>query len=379
MTMLHNYRPPFPPITPEFNQLPMAHPFFDAIAFPFALPAAKNLEDTLVLTYQTSSAISAVYGRFALGLDPLSNLAPRLIWKEALTTLTKLSLLKKLCELVSEEFPKNPAISAAIKAVVEAPDPREQVYASGGYLVLDRRAFRDELKKFESLESPVRVLLVSGDEKSGKSHGRHLFFRMAKSHGAKQVYIAKPIVNTLEEAIKQIASSLGQPLVLPEITTTRVAWYQQICRDIMMCVEQADLKAWIAVDNLGLAADQQPLLDPEIKQFFDEFAAFMITPQFQDRFRLLLLHYPEDGVPTGWEDEFWRADRISSSDLTLDHVKEALREGFKAKGLQILEDVIVAEADRVISLADALPARERLKRINKELTYKLESATNTNP
>lgn len=359
----------------------MAHPFFETVAYKADLPEAKELERVLNDAYRTSQPIDAIYRKCSSQLPALNlNQPPGFIWKEALDNLIRNGLMRKLCEMVRDASPGNPDILKTIQAVIDAVGPEKLVRLRSGMLILNRKTFREQLEKLESPQSTVSVQLVRGVAKSGKSHGRHLFFEMAKNNGAKGIYIRRSLVSTVEQAANMIFSTLGVSNAVPPLgDTTKVAWYQNICLAILARAEEARITAWIAVDDLGPDPQGEPLLDPEIRMFFEQFAAYMSTPQFQERFRLLLIHYPEGDVPTHWLDEFWQEDRTSATDLTREDVIAALREEVKRQGRSMLEDDYKTEADRVITIADELSPVERLKSIFSSVTSKLQNLTSSNP
>ncbi|RBP38642.1 hypothetical protein DES53_111162 [Roseimicrobium gellanilyticum] len=355
----------------------MAHPFFDEITFPFHLREAQELEAVLILVYDNRDAITHLCDMCGLNRSELNiEQAPAPLWREALKLFARQARVKSLCERVGRSFQGTPRVVKAIQAVFDAEDPRKQVYAADRMLVLNRKSLREKLSEFEVSDSPIRVLLVRGEAKSGKSHGRYLFFRIATSLGAQPIYLHRARVSTVPVAVDTIFAALGLPNTAPpQGDSTKVAWYQAICREILRQTAHSGIRAWIAVDDLGLDANGQPLLDPDIKLFFDEFAAFMNTPQFQSRFWLLLIHYPDGEVPTHWEEGFWLEDRTSTGDLTLDDVAEALREGIKRQGLVGLEDQIKADAEQVIRTADTLAPSARLKGINTDVKNRLTNLT----
>ena len=79
-----------------------------------------------------------------------------------------------------------------------------------GVPVVDREDLRGKLVQLGPDASPLRVLVVRGDAKSGKSHGRHLFQAAARDHGAESsVDLGEGMVFTVEEVVQWLFMALG--------------------------------------------------------------------------------------------------------------------------------------------------------------------------
>ena len=85
----------------------MAHPFFDAAAYPWWItPEATEFQRALAAVYPLPGQIDAIYKSCDQNL-PLLNLvgqAPDLIWHDALENLSSRGKLRKLCDAVRIEF-----------------------------------------------------------------------------------------------------------------------------------------------------------------------------------------------------------------------------------------------------------------------------------
>src|SRR6266508_2288275 len=79
----------------------MAHPFFDASAYPWHRPEAVRFQEALTNAVPVVARIDLIYRQCGNRLPALVlNNPPDLIWKEALQNLTSQGALRKLCDVV---------------------------------------------------------------------------------------------------------------------------------------------------------------------------------------------------------------------------------------------------------------------------------------
>src|SRR4029453_18001670 len=100
-------------------------------------------------------------------------------------------------------------------------------------LVLDREDLRDRLEEMVPDTSPVKVLLVRGGSKSGKSHGRYIFEQFAAEQGSTAVYLYAEIAATVTDLIDQLFGALQATDQIPPAFTTDEAWYRKACVKLM--------------------------------------------------------------------------------------------------------------------------------------------------
>jgi hypothetical protein len=222
------------------------------------------------------------------------------------------------------------------------------------------------------------VLLVRGDRKSGKTWSRHLFEQAAREQDARVTYLFEGTVGTVEEVFEKLFGLLQAPELLPETPdTSSVAWHRRVCRCLRQAAEKHGRRLWIAVDDLGPGPDGvTPLLDEEIKSFFDQFALELLDPAMHQWFRLLLIHYPDGPVPTRWEDELWSEDRTRPEDIDPAAVARVVREWLTDHNRQLPEDEVLNVAKQVVASAAQAPL-ERLPSIQSALMDKLRDLTGT--
>jgi hypothetical protein len=219
-------------------------------------------------------------------------------------------------------------------------------------IVLDRETLRDKLDRLLPDQDPVKVLLVRGSTKSGKSHGRYIFERAAYDAGAQPLYLCDGIVATVQDVFDQLFIALEAESSVPPRESSADAWYKAVCVALQ---KQAALKKkalWIAVDDLGPTQDGAPLLDPEIKLFFDQFALNMLNPAFRKWFRLMLIHYPDGPTPTRWKRDFWIEDRTSENDIGQQEVMDLLKSWSTTHNIRTVEDELKGLAADIIQKAD---------------------------
>ncbi len=341
----------------------MAHPFFEAMEWPGSRPEAQEFEQVLVVAFKTGPVIDQIYNRAAPGLLALNlGQAPGLIWTEALGNLVTSGQLKAFCELLRTQGPANPVFKEKLEAIFTATSAIERRVFTGGVLVVDRASLRSQISLLLAKDSIVTVLLVRGAPKSGKTWGKWLFEAAAKEAGAKPIYVGQGIVFTLEDVIRELFAPVGGiPTQLAEMLanvqskpTTPDAWFRLICNLLLEAANKANLQLWIAVDDLGLDEQNQPLIDDEILQFFKQFALMMQAAQYQARFRLMLIHFPE-GTPTRWSTVIWKADTAVADEIQEEAIVDFLRGWSRERGKVIVEDQLATLSKELIAGLDAPP------------------------
>jgi hypothetical protein len=339
----------------------MAHPFFDALTYPLERPEAVRLRMVLLQAITLPARIDDIYNQCQAGLPPLAlvGVPPDVIWTEALRNLTARGALRVLCDrIVTEAVPQltTPAILAAVREVINAEPSASQQILSESVLVLDRVALRGKLEKLESDTDPVKVILVRGEPDSGKSHGRYLFRHVADNRGAQAVYLRDGTVATVDEVIVRLFSTVEAEDKIPPRDTSLDAWFRSVCTALLAATKRKQRPLWIAMDGLGMGADGAPLLDPQIREFFNHVAFQTMDFDFGKWFRLMLINYPDGPEPAQWESDFWTDDRTSAADIQQEHVVALLQKWLQAHDRNLLEAEVLELAKGVIAKADAPPA-----------------------
>ena len=331
----------------------MRHPVFDSIRYNFALKEAADLYNILCQAFFNAAEIDTIYQK--AGGDPGAiniNQAPDLIWKEALQKLAIKSNIKRLCDNLKPNAAQQ--LLAAIAALENVPSAIDPKNVDPKLLVLDRGNLRSQIDLLADEDDPVKVVLVKGDPKTGKSYSRHLFQAMAKQLGAETVFFnsvnAVVIDIVFRTLAKKIDSSVTIDIDHQKPNSTPDAVYSDFCYQLLDAARKYDKKLWIAVDDLGTIADNK---NSVIKDFFTQFVSQLSDQDFRDHFRLMLINYPTDKIPPGWFAEHYTLD--TTQDITETHICDAIRSWYAANKLNLLEDWLKDEAQKILDDANQPP------------------------
>ena len=265
-----------------------------------------------------------------------------------------------------------------MQAVFDAAPAAEALVYQSGPLVLDRDPLRTKLSSLEANTLPLNVLVVRGKTKAGKSYGRHLFERVARSRGAKIAYLWSGNAASLEAAVAELYLALEVDEVpdLGEVDTTGIASYQPVLRDLHRAAVRTDRTLWVTVDDLGNGPDDAPLIDRAVRDFCDQFALNLLNPAFAARFRLMLIHYPEGPVPTRWPSELWGGGRREGrGHRGLARAGAPRRVGGRARGGSCTTASSPWPAAEIIAAGEADPGPDgpyRLERLHAAMTDALQ-------
>ena len=189
----------------------MDHPFFDSSSFPWTRADAAALHSILLELVTRPQDIIGVYERSGGVLASLNpNQAPGDLWRDVLTKLANAKLMRPCCAQLAG-FPPlatNERFRATVQDVVDAVSGAELPTVEG-VPVVDREDLRGKLVQLGPDASPLRVLVVRGDAKSGKSHGRHLFQRRPAITVPTALYLGEGMVFTVEEVVQWLFMALG--------------------------------------------------------------------------------------------------------------------------------------------------------------------------
>lgn len=361
----------------------MTNPLLDQARYRWDRPEPRQLHEALYRGVQKVDEIDRLYKSVSPDLPPLAltGQSPRAIWHEALENMATRGLLRRFFVLAEVQGmpPIREAADAMEKAEIEV--GARPVHHNGA-IVLDRVRLDRLLNDLAPDQSSTKIILVRGAPQSGKTHSRHRFERMAREWGADPVYLFDGLVATVDDVVKKLFAVLGTiEDVPPRGDSTLDAWFRNVCFKMQEIASARRRPLWIAVDDLGVDADGTPLLDQEIRRFFDQFALNLIDPSFSAWFRLMLIHYPEGPVPTKWEQDLWREDRTDEADVCSEHVADHIRSWSATRGRRVLNEEVAILADQVIAVAEARPASEgcRLRHIRNELDATLRDLEGSRP
>ena len=356
----------------------MVHPFTNAVAYPWACQEAHQLYEVLVRDVTDFARIDVLVKRAAPGLAPLNRAeAPAVVWKNALEQIAAAGTLHALCQILHDE-PEIPGVSQAAKAVLDMRPAVAKRISHDGRITADRVRLRLLIELLSQEDGSVKVLVVRGGPKTGKTWSRHLFEQAARENGADVTYIFDGTAGSVRWVIDKLFSALQASDRIPPEDTSPHAWYRSVFNRLMEAAARRGRPLWVAVDDLGPGPDGVPRLDTEIRAFFDQLALHLLDPAMHRWFRLLLIHYPEGPLPTKWERELWEEDRTDAGDVQADDIISVLHEWASDHHKQLLETEATRLAGEVIAVADsprdtARAGTPRLRRIQDELTAVLRN------
>jgi hypothetical protein len=351
-------------------------PFGRPAPYPFHRSEGRVLADVLIRDVRDTGQIDMLVRSAAADLLPL-NLTQKIdeIWRQGLDAVARAGALAKLCERLTE-LQWAPAVQEAAQAMLAA-RPAVERHIHAGRVVVDRAGLReaigllgDETDEFES----IRVLLVRGGPRSGKSWSRHLFEQAAKEQGAEVTYITQGLVATVGEVVNRLFGLFDSKDLIPPVATTPDAWYGSVVTELRAAAVRRQRALWIAVDDLGPGEDGiTPMLDPTIRAFFEVFALQLVDPAMSRWFRLMLIHYPDGRVPTRWNSDLWREDRTDREAVQAKEVAEVLRERLADRKVTAADDTVKGWAEQVIAAAADAPGEDRLRLIHQALVSRLRA------
>jgi hypothetical protein len=241
-----------------------------------------------------------------------------------------------------------------------------------GLLMLDRTRLRQHLQRLAPAAAPLKVVIVRGEPKSGKSYSTHLFEAAAREAGAKSVYLADGLVATVEDVLQELFGAYGAEDEIPPRESTDNAEYQVYWRRLRAVAERRGCALWIVVD-LGVAEDGTAAMSGAIRELFGQLGLSLSSGVYKDWFRLMLIDYPGAGKPDKWRTEVWAEDRTARADVTVEHVVEHLQTWWTGLGLVVVQEQVERYAAELVAQADGAPPADRLPRL-REL---VQAATDT--
>ena len=344
----------------------MPHPFFESDRFPFHRPEACQLLDCLVSTCPQVERIVLYYNQSHGSLPVLTThqMPPDLVWTQALQELANARALSSFCQVMQRSFNQGILVEIIEQIVTAQADPPHiAVPDPVDILVLDRQALRLHLARLALPTSLLKVILITGEAGSGKSHSRYLFEAQADLYQAESLYLGAGMVATLDEVIQQLYSTLGVWRDIPTQSsrhTTDEAWYRAVCIHLLAQAKEQGKKLWIAIDDLGLDTNGVPLMDQQIRGFFNHFVLQMDNPAFRHSFRLMLIDYSPATAPTRWNPNVWRSDQLTVAGITGQHVEDALRQWAKNQQKSIFDQDIKQLADSVMAEAQQQQQQQQI-------------------
>lgn len=359
----------------------MAHPYFDSSAYPWHRKDATELHVELYQSYAIEGDLQRLYKSAGVNPIPLQPQRIDLMWQAALDNLCAAGYFRTFCDRVLADLPPRPKVVNLIKVVELAEDPIRPTLLTNDRVFLDREDLRDKLQRLTS-DTALRVLLVRGETKTGKTYTRHLIHEIAKASGEPCVYLFDGNAGTTDEVVDVLFASFTASDKIPPKLETDDAWYRKVCTRLHEVVKLAGKKAWVVIDDLG-DYEKGAKIDRKVRDFFNRFALSMENPEFATWFRLVLIDYPEvpeggdDRVPTQWSD-FYEIDTPDISRVNAAAITSFALQWAKRKQKNLDESGAKAFADKVLTAAAAARAGKNpeppiLPSIHKALQQGLQS------
>jgi len=354
----------------------MPHPFFDVGTFPWSRPEAIAFHDALSRAITVPARINVIYQQ-AGGVTLLNiGQAPDLVWKEAIDHCATHGLLRQLCQRLRTQGEWT-TLEPVVIAVESATDLLDVKVLANERIFVDRKNLRGEILKLCGTAASHGVMLVRGDPNSGKSWTKYFIEELARGLGAECVYLFEGFVASVDGVLTELFAALGNSAAKPTPLETEPAFFSRACAKLQEVARDGNRQLWVVVDDLGLGDDNEPRLDRQIREFFDQFVLSMANPAFAKWFRLVLLDYPNGDVPTKWRD-VWVEDNPVENEADSAALSEFLAQWAARKRKQILEADAKKFVDGVIAKVDAVPAPgavapPRMIRLHNELKAALKT------
>jgi hypothetical protein len=366
----------------------MTNPFDGPMANPWLRDETQVLYRVLVRSGLPSGEIERLFRSAGGDGAELTKPAPANdMWRQVIDLLGVLGgALVALCNRLCEDHASLNDVCVAAQAMLDARFAVEKRVLPGNWIALDRANLRQKLTEMGWEDPPFKVLLVRGEPQSGKTFSRYLFERAAKERGALATFMDRDMVGNVGEVIRKLFGIYNAVGRIPDPKDQSTdAWYRAVCTELILVASNAasPRQLWIAVDDLGCQPDGvTPLMDREIRNFFNQFVMLMSDPLAYPWFRLMLIHYPA-AEPASWKKlRLLEEDRTAVHDVCKDHVVEVIREWLHDRGEQLLDAEIDRTAADVIAYADsAQPDNTKpwLELIHEELKRRLTTAQGATP
>jgi hypothetical protein len=349
--------------------------------YPWLTAEARALHTALYQAIAQPAQIELIFkGSVRDDGQPLNRLlGPAAMWQEALDQAAAAGRLAELCDRVAQE--PIPAVRDAVEALrrvlasaahsANATDAVLKRYRGGdGIITINRRSLRDHLTMLA--DGPVRILLVRGEPRTGKSWSHRLFRHVAEAEGARFVYLDSAVAVDIDTALDTLFSQYSATDRIPPRVTTTAGWYQKVGNRLREAAEQAGQPLWVAVDEVGPDDTGTAMLDEQVQGFFHQLALTLDATN-ERWFRLMFIHYPEGQLPTKWPRHRLREDRTGSADVVHEDVVAVLREWADDRGRNLIDDELAPHASEVLAAGDAPQGGSRLELIHDALERKLAS------
>ena len=328
------------------------HPFFDNTGYPWPREDAQRLHKELYSTLRDQKTIELLYLQ-AGGQSPLAAGAGDVMWRDALEKMALASVLHKFCEKMLSD-PTVRALHNCLQQVMDAQSVESEVIV-GNLVFFDREGLRQQIMRLRSSTDTMKVLLIRGGRKCGKSYGRFLLEAVAGEENAEVTYVCEGVITTVREFVERLFVMLNAAAPMWDPTTTEDAWYRSVCLQLRQAAVANRRTMWIIVDDMGPDITGTPRMDERVRKFCDVFALNMVDPSFRQWFRLVFIDYPSGPVPTRWKREHWDEEVVNSNHVTAAHLAEVILQACRRRKKQPMQQWVERIAAEILAGANPDP------------------------
>ena len=345
----------------------MTHLFFDASTFPWHLQEANDLQDLLSRLIADAATIDQIRKRCGPNVRPLVQpAAADAMWTQLLEHVTTAGRLRDLDRILRDE---SRHIAIALDKLIAAASPDPASWFFDAPVFVNRTSLRTALAQLGSAQTDKTVLVVRGERHSGKTWTKHIVRHYAQLTGFGCTYLCEGMVTTVEQAVDGIMAELEADT--PPVLTTEAASYTTVAQAMLRAAQKRQRGSWIIMDDLGPGPDGAPLIDGEIRRLFEQLALNTLNPAFAKWFKLVLIAYPDESLPSKWRGCALE-ERTAVADMHAVAVGEFLLSWARRHGKTLSDLDARALAEEIIRKASvAVPdadTRSLLERVHDELT-----------
>lgn len=344
----------------------MAHLFYDSPAYPWHIAEANELWRSLHVPIIHFGEIDHLRQVCGPGIRQFAEDAPDQMWRDMLNNVAIAGRLRELDRELRNR--KLPHVINALDRLVAVASPDPVTWVLDGLIFANRTRLRAALAQLASAKTVKTVLIVRGERQSGKSWTKHFVEHYARLAGQGCSYLFEGMVTTVDEAVDYIFMELGGQA--PPRMTTDAAWYSRVAQTMVKAAQQRNRGSWIIMDDLGKGPDGVPLVEPEIRKFFDQLALNMLNPAFAQWFKLVLIDYPNEPVPSKWR-QCSLEDSTAAADMHAGAVSDFLCNWALRQNKTLSDSDAVGLAEGILQRAFAEPGpndtRSTLQRVHDEL------------
>lgn len=317
----------------------MAQPIFNSLHYRRDLVEARDVESLLRMRFPDATKARMIAASAALDITVINwASSPLAFWANVLDEAARIGALAALLDAVDVALcpaPKEARIRAALAGV-------RQVSAANGSLsparlllrgdrsFLGREMLRDTVDELRDWHSPAAILVVRGNQASGRSETQILLAECSDLSREKLILLHESL--TFESSVRAIWRGAGlagsPPAVDANPLSTESAVLMDFWTDVKDALEAQDRYLWILFDDV----DKRPGRIA-VHTLAQSLAICLADLSFQHRLRLVMLGYPAPDLPRAVKHHLARNDATGTIDRA--HVLEFVSYCARIKGQMI--------------------------------------------